>query len=78
MPNVLKFMVLFLPSQKPKFMSKKGKRKENNESKAGNRVYITGTVDMTRMGYGFISSDDIEDDIFVSAKNLNKIGRAHV
>jgi ribonuclease R len=26
---------------------------------------------MTRMGSGFISSDDIEDDIFVSAKNLN-------
>jgi ribonuclease R len=25
---------------------------------------------MTRMGYGFISSDDIEDDVFVSAKNL--------
>jgi ribonuclease R len=34
------------------------------------RGYITGTVDMTRMGYGFISSDDIEDDVFVSAKNL--------
>ena len=71
MPNVLKFMVLFLPSQKPKFMSKKGKRKEKNESKTSNRVYITGTVDMTRMGYGFISSDDMEDDVFVSAKNLN-------
>ncbi len=39
--------------------------------KASARVYITGTVDMTRMGYGFISSDDIEDDVFVSAKNLN-------
>jgi len=34
------------------------------------RGYITGTVDMTRMGYGFISSDDIEDDVFVTAKNL--------
>ncbi|MCX6330146.1 MAG: RNB domain-containing ribonuclease, partial [Bacteroidia bacterium] len=32
--------------------------------------YIIGTVDMTRMGYGFISSDDIEEDVFVSAKNL--------
>jgi ribonuclease R len=34
------------------------------------RGYITGTVDMTRMGYGFISSDDLEDDVFVTAKNL--------
>ena len=34
------------------------------------RGYITGTVDMTRSGYGFISTDDIEEDVFVSAKNL--------
>ena len=34
------------------------------------RSYITGTVDMTRMGYGFISNEDIEEDVFVSAKNL--------
>jgi ribonuclease R len=34
------------------------------------RGYITGTVDMTRMGYGFISTEDIEDDVFVTAKNL--------
>jgi len=40
-------------------------------SKTSPRVHVTGTVDMTRMGYGFISSDDIEDDVFVSAKNLN-------
>ena len=54
-------------------MSKKGnwKGKEKYNSKSSERVYITGTVDMTRMGYGFISSDDIEDDVFVSAKNLN-------
>ena len=32
--------------------------------------YIVGTVDMTRMGYGFISTDDLEDDVFVTAKNL--------
>ena len=25
---------------------------------------------MTRMGYGFISTDDLEDDVFVTAKNL--------
>jgi ribonuclease R len=71
MPNVLKFMVLFLPSQKPKFMSTKGMKKEKYISKTSDRVFITGTVDMTRMGYGFISSDDIEEDVFVSAKNLN-------
>src|SRR5512133_587374 len=34
------------------------------------RGYITGTVDMTRMGYGFITTDDLEDDVFVTAKNL--------
>ena len=34
------------------------------------RGYITGTVDMTRMGYGFISTDDLEDDVFVTARNL--------
>ena len=34
------------------------------------RGYITGTVDLTRMGYGFIISDDIEEDVFVTAKNL--------
>jgi ribonuclease R len=39
------------------------------KSKAIPRGYITGTVDMTRMGYGFIVSED-EDDIFVTAKNL--------
>ncbi len=40
------------------------------KSRAEVRGYITGTVDMTRMGYGFVSSDDIEDDVFVAAKNL--------
>jgi ribonuclease R len=34
------------------------------------RGYITGTVDMTRAGYGFISTDDLEDDVFVTARNL--------
>jgi len=40
-------------------------------SKAPAKVYITGTVDMTRMGYGFIRSDECDDDVFVSSKNLN-------
>ncbi len=34
------------------------------------RGYITGTVDLTRMGYGFISTDELEEDVFVSSKNL--------
>ncbi len=34
------------------------------------RAYITGTVDMTRMGYGFIKSEESEEDVFVSSKNL--------
>ncbi len=32
--------------------------------------YITGTVDLTRFGYGFITSEDMEEDVFVSARNL--------
>ena len=32
---------------------------------------ITGTVDMTRSGYAFIKTDDMEDDVFISASNLN-------
>jgi ribonuclease R len=34
-------------------------------------AYVTGSVDMTRMGYGFIITDDIEEDVFVSGRNLN-------
>ncbi len=34
------------------------------------RGHITGTVDLTRMGYGFIKTDDMEEDVFITAKNL--------
>ncbi len=34
-------------------------------------AYISGTVDMTRMGYAYIISDDIAEDTFVSNRNLN-------
>jgi len=34
-------------------------------------AFISGTVDMTRMGYGFIITDDIEEDVFVSNRSLN-------
>lgn len=33
--------------------------------------YVTGKVDLTVSGYGFIVSDEYEEDIFVSMKNLN-------
>jgi len=34
-------------------------------------AYITGTVDMTRQGYGFITGAQLEEDVFVSNRNLN-------
>lgn len=34
------------------------------------RGYVTGTVDMTRQGYGFVVAEDMEEDVFVTAKNL--------
>src|SRR5208283_185699 len=33
--------------------------------------YVTGKVDLTVNGYGFVISDEYEEDIFVSMKNLN-------
>lgn len=33
--------------------------------------YVTGKVDLTSNGYGFIISNEYEEDIFVSMKNLN-------
>jgi len=37
--------------------------------KAG-KGYITGTVDLTRMGSGYIKTEDLGDDVFVAANNL--------
>src|SRR5512133_1527741 len=54
-------------------LSKQGNVQEIYRGKYKIKVshgYITGTVDMTRMGYGFISTDELEDDVFVTAKNL--------
>jgi len=34
--------------------------------------YIMGKVDLTRFGYAFIVSDDIQEDVFVSRNNLNQ------
>lgn len=35
------------------------------------RGYVVGKVDMTRNGYGFVVTDELDDDVFVSEKNLN-------
>lgn len=32
--------------------------------------YVNGTIDMTHHGYAFLSSDELEDDIFISRSNL--------
>jgi len=39
------------------------------KSKGG---YITGKIEITQGGYGFVVSDEIEDDVFISKKNLNR------
>jgi ribonuclease R len=56
-----------------KTLAGKGTVEEINQGKyrvKASRGYVIGTVDMTRMGYGFITSDEIKEDIFVSARNL--------
>ena len=57
-----------------KLLKKEGRLQEvyqgKYKTKSIPRGYITGTVDMTRMGYGFIISDEIEEDVFVTARNL--------
>jgi len=32
--------------------------------------YVNGTIDMTRHGYAFLTSDDIEQDVFIARSNL--------
>jgi ribonuclease R len=53
---------------------KKGKGKEAYHRKFNREAvtpgYVTGTVDMTRMGSGYVSSPELDDDIFISASNL--------
>ena len=52
----------------------KGGDRRNSQGKIQGKAtqgYISGTVDMTRMGYGFIKSEDSEEDVFVSSRNLH-------
>jgi ribonuclease R len=56
-----------------KELAKKETIKEIYQGKYQSKLrhgYITGTVDITRMGYGFVTSDELEEDVFVSANNL--------
>ncbi|MEZ5019753.1 MAG: ribonuclease R [Bacteroidales bacterium] len=33
--------------------------------------YVTGTIDLTKFGYAFVITDEMEDDVFIAARNLN-------
>ncbi|MBN1116760.1 MAG: ribonuclease R [Bacteroidales bacterium] len=34
--------------------------------------YIIGKIDITSAGYGFVTTDSLEDDVFIAKSNLNK------
>ena len=54
-------------------MAKAGLIKEVGSGKykaVEKRGYITGTVDMTRSGYGYVVSEDIEEDVFIAERYL--------
>ncbi len=46
-----------------------GRGKYKLRSKGG---YVTGTVELTQQGFGFVISDEIDQDVFVSAANLKR------
>ena len=33
--------------------------------------YVTGTIDLTKFGYAFVVTEEMEDDVFIAARNLN-------
>lgn len=45
-----------------------GRGKFKLKSAAG---YVIGKIDIANAGYGFLISDDIEEDVFISQRNLN-------
>ncbi len=55
-------------------MKKEGMTDERNHGKYILKSvggYITGTVDLTKFGYAFVLSEEMEDDVFIAARNLN-------
>lgn len=46
-----------------------GRGKYKLRSKGG---YVTGSVELTQQGFGFVISDEIDQDVFVSAANLKR------
>jgi ribonuclease R len=51
------------------YLLQKERGKYQLKAKTG---YVVGKVDMTQKGYAFIVSEEMDDDIFVSAPNLNR------
>ena len=54
-------------------MKKEGLIEERNHGKyviKASGGYITGTVDLTKFGYGFVSTQELESDVFIAARNL--------
>ncbi len=54
----------------PKKRKKQKKSAVFNKRTLSNKI-ITGIVDLTSKGYAYIKSDEIQEDVFVSQKNLN-------
>lgn len=47
---------------------KKGRANYKHRSRV---AYVTGKVDMTKKGAGYVISEDIEQDVYIAPKNLN-------
>ncbi len=71
--NLVDSSALQMVSDTLKELTKQGRVQEISRGKyrvKSTRGYISGIVDMTRMGYGYITTEDIDEDVFVSARNL--------
>lgn len=51
------------------YLTQKERGKYQLKAKTG---HIVGILDMTQRGYGFVVSDELEDDIFIAGANLNR------
>ncbi len=55
-------------------MKREGVAKEESHGKyllKDTGGYITGTIDLTKFGYAFVVNDELDEDIFIAARNLN-------